>query len=174
MNQTVYKKALENGCSPKMAEMFACRQAPGIKTDTLHFRGIGTQDPFAGVHPDMKPYYHQRAQEAGVSPSGKRYLSSLAESPGDPKALVDSKGDIQRVCEERGWGCDGIVKTKVAEPTSDFDASHYEPAPDIVESRAQEIMALDGATDTCSLREWNDAKDEARSTLMPAWKDGTE
>lgn len=40
-----------------------------------------------------------RAQ--GGSTTGKVYLSSLAEYPGDPRAWVSGKDDVKRVCKER-------------------------------------------------------------------------
>ncbi len=63
--------------------------------------------------PHVGDFYKSVAAKAGVSTTGKTYLGGLAEYPGDPEAWVDSRGDVKRVCEKRGWGCEGAVTTKL-------------------------------------------------------------
>jgi len=113
--QAFYESCRESGESHSIAEMCAFRQAPSLETDTTFTRGFGT-DPFGGpVNSFTHRRYMQMAKAAGVSTQGKRYMSGLARYPGDPKAWVGSKGDVRRVCEKRGWGCEGAVNVKARE-----------------------------------------------------------
>jgi len=145
--------------------MLASRCPPGAVTDTLTFAGVGNEDPFANIPQQLKPKYKRMAKAAGVSPAGKRYMSSLAAFPGDPEALIDSRGDAKRVLEKRGWGAEGMVKTKARESNSPEPA--YKPADDIVEDRAMKMLATDGCDGTCTVREWSDAKEKATTSLTP-------
>lgn len=43
------------------------------------------------------------AKEAGIPTTGKWYAPTLARFPSDPEALVGSYGDMQAICEKRGW-----------------------------------------------------------------------
>lgn len=118
--QTHYEDCRDQGTSHNLALMFALGQPPMSNTDRefLERRG-GCYDQFKGEELAGE-YYRRRALAAGVNPTGKVYMSGLAAFPGDPQAWVSGRGDVQRVCEERGWGCEGSVKVKlqkVAEPT---------------------------------------------------------
>lgn len=92
-------------------------------------------------------------------------MSSLAAFPGDPEALIDSRGDAKRVLEKRGWGAEGMVKTKAREATT--PEPDGKPAEDIVEDRAMNMLAKDGCDGTCTVREWSDAKEKAVASLTP-------
>lgn len=107
--QKHYELCLKNGCAPKLAEMLAFGKAPRGKSDSTFMAGRWNQ--FADT-PEIGDAYAEDARAVGVDPKGKIYLSSLAEFPGDPKAWVDSRDDVRRVCEERGWGCSGTVDVK--------------------------------------------------------------
>jgi len=107
--QAAYEESRELGESHAIAEMCAFRKGPSLETDTTFSRGFG-HDPFGGhVNPLAKKRYLAEAKRARINTSGKRYMSGLAAYPGDPKAWVSSKSDVRKVCEERGWGCEGAV-----------------------------------------------------------------
>jgi len=111
--QSHYELCRSRGTSHKLAEMFAFQEGPGLDTDTTFMAGRN-EDP-AGEgwdHKTIGEVYRQKARKAGVSPSGKTYLGTLARYPGDPEAWVSGKGDVKRVVERRGWNCDGAVKHK--------------------------------------------------------------
>ncbi len=113
--QAAYEESREAGESHNIALMCACRQGPGLSTDTTFTRGFASQ-PFDGpVNPFVHKRYAAMARKAGVSISGKRYMSGLARYPGDPKAWVSDRSDIKKLCERRGWGCEGAVKVKARE-----------------------------------------------------------
>ena len=165
MDQQLLKQALDNGCSEKLAEMLASRSAPGLITDTICFSGVGSANPYGTIPPDQQQAYYKKAIAAGVNPKGKKYLASLAAYPGDPEALVDSRGDAKRLLEKRGWGSDGMVKTEARQATS--GVGPYTPAEDIVEERATAMLAADGCDGTCTVAEWSEAKEKATESLSP-------
>lgn len=165
MRLDIYNHAINTGASPRLAEMLACQSAPAVKGD--EFRRLGVEDPLEGVHPEMRPYYINEAKKAGVSLSGKKYLASLAERPGDPRAYVDSYSDAKKIVEERGWSAGGRINVK-----QDHDCHIGLPeklpiSDEVVEERAMDIMQADGCEGTCTVSEWDDAKDKALSTLKP-------
>ena len=109
--QAFYEAMRANGESHNMAKLLALRQAPSSVTDRELFLGHCNGSQFsADTH--SGDVYKRKAERAGVSTTGKVYLSSLALEPGDPKAWVNGRGDIKRLCEERNFNCEGIVKHK--------------------------------------------------------------
>lgn len=98
-----------------LAEMFEAQRGPFLMTDSEFLKGEET---------------------------GYKYISQIADYPGDPKAYVSGRGDIQRICEERGWGCHGAVKCKVndlgREPPKGVDMD-----PKLVEEYADRMIEQD-------------------------------
>jgi hypothetical protein len=92
--------------------MVESRQVPGCMTDAVFLEGNCCGSQFE-VQPGVGDYYREVAKEAGVNVTGKKYMSGLASFPGDPRAWVDGRGDVQRIVEERGWACDGAVKVEM-------------------------------------------------------------
>ncbi len=133
-----YAQCLKNGCSEKLAEMLALGSPPMSNTDREFLAGRGgCYDQFAG-NEAMGNYYKRVAESQGQNTTGKVYLSGLAEYPGDPRAWVTGRGDVQRLCEEKGWGCEGSVKMpvrRVAEVTGGGLAS------DLVDEEVQARLA---------------------------------
>ena len=83
--------------------------------------------------------YEQEAKDAGVNTKGKIYLGGLARYPGDPEAWVSGRGDVQRICETRGWGSRGAVNVKSQEPTESPVETPL--AEDIVTDKVTDIMS---------------------------------
>lgn len=110
--QRHYEKCLKEGTSPKLAEMFALGQGPSLRTDATFMRDNANGKQFAD-NPQMGDHYKKIAERHGVSVTGKKYMHGLAKFQGDPMAWVDSRHDVQRVCEERGWECEGAVNVKM-------------------------------------------------------------
>lgn len=114
--QEIYNEAIANGVTPMMADMLASRQGPGLKTDTTIWGGAGTLDSqFKNNQPHLK-LITEAAKKAGYTPNPNYvYQPALAEFLGDPKAFVppsEGNSHVRKVCEERGWGCEGAVKIK--------------------------------------------------------------
>jgi hypothetical protein len=81
-----YQRCREKGSSHNMAMILASGKAPG--SDRTDERWRLTRDPEA----------HAR----GLKGPGK-YQPGLARFPGDPEAVVSSRGDAERVAKKRGW-----------------------------------------------------------------------
>jgi hypothetical protein len=132
-----YADMLGSGESHNMAFMLSCRQFPNVKTDATFLKGLQTGDQF-GDCAGLGLGYKQITEEKGYNTAGKVYLSQLARYPGDPEAWVSGRGDVERVCRDRGYTCEGAVNYKPlvereATPALDID-------PDIVEDRVQRVM----------------------------------
>lgn len=149
----------------RLDDMLAARRGPALGTDTHYFAGVSTEDPFEGMSAEKKAMCIRKAKEAGVDIRNKRYISGLALETGDPRAWVENRGDMQRLAEERNMTVEGIVKHTAevnAEPRST-----YEPAADIVEDRAVEILDAQGAPDIVSRKEYELAEEQAYNSLLP-------
>lgn len=109
--QAAYLAMRRSGQSHAIAELLACRQAPGAVTDREFLAGHCNGSQFA-ADPAAGNQAKKIAESQGMNTTGKVYLSGLARYYGDPKAWVSGRGDVQKVCEERGWQCDGMVKVK--------------------------------------------------------------
>lgn len=122
----------------KLEEMLATGQAPALLTDAVFLQGHCNGSQFAK---DKKAgnRYRKQALAAGVNPKGKVYLHGLAAFPGDPRAWVSGRGDVQRVCEERGYTCNGAVTVKPTPATE--EPRRVALAPDIVERETRKRIA---------------------------------
>jgi hypothetical protein len=133
--QARYEAMRDSGQSHNMAEMLACRAVPGIRTDSTFMRGSHV----APVNPKIR----EVARKAGVVTDGKKYLGQLARYEGDPQAWVSGRGDIQRVCERNGWGCEGAVSVKAPPLEGIKRDGPYRPADDIVQAAMDREIAKD-------------------------------
>lgn len=107
--QCAYEHMRDQGQSHSLAEMFAFQQPPGSNTDREFLHGHVNGNQFSNT-PEIGDYYKKVTERLGGSTTGKVYKRSLAAFPGDPRAWVSGKDDVRKVCEERGWNCDGDVK----------------------------------------------------------------
>jgi hypothetical protein len=116
--QAKYEELRRNGVPHGMAQVLATRRFPKIRTDSTFNEGRCNGNQFEKV-PELGDHYKSIAESAGVSVTGKTYLSSLARFPGDPEAWVDGRGDVERIALKRGWTVQGDVSVKGHE--CDFD-----------------------------------------------------
>jgi hypothetical protein len=135
--QAHYEACREEGTSHNLAEMFAFREVPRGNTDKTFLTGHCNGSQFEGQD-YAGDYYASVARAGGVNPKGKVYLSGLADFPGDPKAWVSGRGDVERVAKERGYSVEGSVTVKPRERTG---APHIEVAEDIVDAEVNRIAA---------------------------------
>lgn len=133
----------------RLADMLAAKRGPAIHTDATFFANMNAQ-PVDQDYPGVAEEYRRVAKAGGVNPVGKTYMPALAAFPGDPRAWISGKGDIERVCTERGWSCDGAVKV-----TNDKPEPRTAPAiaADIVEKMAAEVVAADPSVPIEAARE---------------------
>jgi hypothetical protein len=137
--QAEYEAMREAGESHNFAEMAALRAPPGsIGSDRAFLEGHCNGRQFER-EPIVGDYYKREAAAAGVDITGKVYLSQLAERPGDPRAWVSGRDDVKRVCEERGWGCQGSV-TVAAQGLGATPPPAPRMAPELVNAKVHEIL----------------------------------
>ena len=137
---------------------------PAILTDSVFLAGMESQQAKEfNRNPEIGQFYLDVAKEEGQDTTGKVYLSSLAEYPGDPRAWVSGRSDVQKVCEERGWGCKGAVTVKgeKAEP------KNIDVAPDLVDERVLDNVE---ANPDLLKKTVGELRHEAKQQLLPKRK----
>lgn len=113
--QQSYLEMIENNVPPRMAEMLALQQPPGVKGgDRAFMEGRLNNQQFDRMPKDHAQNIITLARRAGINPSGKYYCAGLADRRGvqDPGAWVDSAGDVKRVAEARNLTVEGAVTHK--------------------------------------------------------------
>ena len=135
--EQIYNESLKNGCSPRLAEMFAARKAPGARTDREFFAKHGTLDQQI-ENKDLLEATVKGAMAHGYKPNPNDvYLSQLARFKNDPEAFVPPTGGrnhIKRILEKRGWGCEGLVNVAPAQNVP--EPKQVKLAPDVVRDLA--------------------------------------
>lgn len=125
------------GCGVKATQAVSRFGISG--TDSLFWAGPGFKRK-----PDIvDKIIRKRAARLGISTEGKTYYSQLARKTRygfDPEAFVSNRGDIKRVCEERGYACDGAVTVKGREFEEPPDCPL---APDLIEEAVDDMLAKD-------------------------------
>jgi hypothetical protein len=128
-----------DGESHNMAIVLASRQFPGVKTDSTFNEGRCNGNQFES-NPARGDYYRRIAESAGVNVTGKTYLTSLAEFPGDPEAWISDRHDVLAVAERKGLRVEGAVNYT---PPERAPLPDIEIAPDIIDREVDDIMAAD-------------------------------
>ena len=142
----------------RVCDMFAAQQPPRGVSDDTRFRGW-TQTGGAQFKDDkLRRFYLEEAKKAGIDVSGKQYYSELAAYPGDPRAWVDSQGEMRRVIEERGWSSDGDLKVKGPEVERAPDVPiAADLVDDLVEQKLEQQFGPDFTT--VPRRDYEDARE---------------
>lgn len=135
--QDHYEACLANGTSEKLAEMFALGQPPMSNTDREFLEGWCNGNQFE-KETWVGERYRKEATAAGVDITGRRYMSCLADYPGDPTAWISDRGDARRVAEEKGITLQGAVNYRPPEPISELKDAPL--ADDIVYDKVAEII----------------------------------
>lgn len=150
-----YTRLRREGQTHRWAEMCALQSAPRGMTDDVFFAGM--QRPGDTLEPRMLKTLLKQAKREGFAPSpGATYYPALAEYQGDPKAWVsraDGRGYIKKLCESRGWSCEGGVTVKGRQPLSDPHKDCVPLADDIIASTMREQIAADPSLKKKSRRE---------------------
>lgn len=139
MIQARYEAMVAAGQSPRMAEMLALGAFPGVRTDATFNKGRCNGNQFE-QSPWIGDRYREVAESMGCNTTGKFYMNQLAEFPGDPAAWVSGRGDVERVCLERGYSCDGAVNVK-SQPRAKEEPGGYRVDPALIRREVDEIMA---------------------------------
>ena len=150
--------------------MLSARQGPALRTDVTFLQGRKTDgEQFAG---DERSEIYGReavrqARAAGVNPTGKVYLHSLANKPYDPQAWVSDRNDVARVCRERGWGCSGIVNVDRPDAGEVEDDTPYRVDPKIVNEMYGDFLEDNPEVLHYSAQERADIKESIEKSISP-------
>ncbi len=146
----------------RLMEMLKERRAPHGVSDCTFMRDSANGKQFEN-NPSQGDYYRKLVEANGGSMKGKRYISGLAAFPGDPKACVDSRGEAQKLLEERGWGSEGTINVKPRE-TQEAPEAGPAMAPDLVEKYATEIAMRDPHPELVDMK---DLKEQVVDRMAP-------
>lgn len=150
-----YFRLRKKGEPHRFAEMLALQSAPCLMTDSVFFAGMKC----AGDSLDKRELGQLVAaakQQGYTPPQGAYYMPSLAAFKGDKRAWVshsDGRGYVKKLCEERGWACEGAVSVKARESKCDPHDNCVPLADDIVNRLAKEKIAADPSLKKKSRRE---------------------
>jgi len=160
--QAHYRKMIADGQTERWSAMCALQQAPATKgMDRTLMEGR-----YDGSWLDKLPKRQadrmiREARAAGISTSGRFYMSGLADKRGhlDPLAWIDSTDDIKRVARKRNLEVNGIVNVS-AEPTP---PKRVPLNPKIVEELSRGMMAKDPKLSK------RDAVEAVKDKHTPGW-----
>ncbi len=110
--QDHYLKMIADGQTERFAVMCALMQAPGTKgSDRAFMEGRLSGNWIDELPKRQAKWLIAEAKAAGINPSGKFYMSGLADKRAhlDPMAWVDSVDDVKRVARARNLNVQGIV-----------------------------------------------------------------
>lgn len=125
----------------RLADMLSSGIPPGCRTDSTFLHGNVNGNQFEN-QAHIGDAYKKKADKAGVSVTGKKYLSSLARYAGDPEAWVSGRGDVERVVRERGWSCEGAVNVDATNDVPVKEKKRVRLAEDIVQRKMAESLAV--------------------------------
>ena len=117
----------------ELAYVLATHSPPGLKGTDRAFMQRSDQDD--GLVGDFATMYRENYKKAtGSLPHGKRYMSTLARFPGDPRAFVSSQGEVLEICRKENWNWHGTNEHK-AHDVPPPPEKPYEVAPDLVDKK---------------------------------------
>ena len=140
----LYTRLRRQGQSHKFAELVAIQRPPRCMTDDVFFAGMPKLAD--QMTPSQLQFYVARARSMGYNPgTNDVYHSGLARFPGDPEAFVSKamgRGYIKKLCEQRGWACEGAVNVAARQPEKDALAPEncVPLAEDLVRHKACEMV----------------------------------
>lgn len=123
-------------------EILESGEFPGLQTDDEFMSRRGTLADQLG--PQTEDVV-RAAKRHGYTPNYTDvYLPAAARFPGDPEAFVrhdSARGKLKKTFEDRGWECDGSVRTRGREAAP----KEVMLADDIIAEEASKIRRLDKA-----------------------------
>lgn len=96
-------------------------------------------------------------------------MASLARYPGDPEAWVSSRSEVKKICEKRGWNCDGQVKVKHSQDNVDPGAPKSVGEDLVTDYVAEKLVENPerGMTKEKLIETWEETRDE----IKPHWSE---
>ena len=148
----------------KFNEMVSSGVPPASNTDREFLMGSENGRQFA-KNQAVGDYYQRECERNGGQTKGRKYISQLARYPGDPQAWVAGRGDVQKLCEQRGWGSDGLVNVK-ERPRDKEPPPPVQVADDLVDK----AVAKELAGHKVSAKELARTREKVKDKLTPNWK----
>lgn len=135
----------EGGSSDRFASMLALQVGPVINTDDTFFSGSKPLYDQFGSQRHLDRYLAAAKAQGYTPPANAVYFPNLARRVGDPEAWVTrsmGRSYIRKLCESRGWACEGAVNVKAREPESDplADSNCRPLGDDIIRDRAKRMI----------------------------------
>lgn len=158
-----YVASILDGCTKEEAHERTFPRVPALLTDSVFLAGNTNGSQFES-QPEVGDYYKWVAEAAGVNVKGLLYVPGLALFPGDPKAWVSGRGDVERVCRERGFTATGAVNVQGGR--GDVPPEDVDVAPDIVEQRVLDRLEADPSL---AFRPPDEVLHETKEMLRPHW-----
>jgi hypothetical protein len=146
----------------KLKDMLKSGVPPQGVSDCTFMRDTANGRQFQGQE-HIGNQYRAVAEEHGQNVTGKKYISGLARFPGDPEAWVEGRGDVQKLVESRGWGCEGTVNVKKRELLNPPEPGP-EVAPDLLEKYTNVIA---DAQPMPHLVDREDLKEQVKERIKP-------
>lgn len=112
----------EGGMGHKFAEMLALQRGPVLSTDDTFFEGAKPLYEQFGSQKHLNHYLKAAKRQGFTPPVNSVYFPGLARFPGDREAFVTramGRSYIRKLCEKRGWECDGAVNVDHRQPEED-------------------------------------------------------
>lgn len=158
----LYVSIRRKGEDHKWAVMLASQQGPALNTDATFFEGMPRLYEQIGSQRRLNKMLAVAAKHGFKPNPTDVYQPGLARFQGDPEAFVPATGGrsyIRKLCEKRGWACEGAVKVKAAEPLSDpLAPENCKPlGEDIIRDRAAEMVRKNPDLKRKSRRELREA-----------------
>lgn len=151
----------------RLRDMLERQQGPTLMTDAVFMEGRCNGNQFE-KSPAIGDWYKGQATAAGVDTTGRVYLSGLAAYPGDPRAWVGSRGEVQKVVEERGWNCRGAVNVASTEPGgTQCDEKRQPVAEDLVQEAVMEAVVKNPEL---AEKDVGEVREQVLDRLKPPWK----
>lgn len=140
----VFAALRRSGQSVGFAAMIAMQKSSGIATTDTFWSG---RKPFWEVYGQgYANNVRKKLSARGVNLGDNgEYMPELARFTGDPEAVVPFSGSrdyIRKLCEKRGWSCNGAVNVSARQPDRDPLADeHCVPlADDLVVKNASRLI----------------------------------
>lgn len=162
--QSHYLRMIRSGQSEAFALMCSLQQPPGTKgTDRALMEGRMDGSWLNSLPKRQADRMIREAKAAGISTSGKFYMSGLADARGhcDPAAWVDTTGDVMRVAEARNYEVNGVVsrKARQTEPVKPKEISDDILAEHVAAERKKHPTA-----------KHSDLVEKVKDRIVPKWK----
>jgi hypothetical protein len=113
-------KMIEDGQTPRFAEMCALSSPPGVHgTDDSFMKGRMNGEWLDAIPDKQAKWLLGEAKTAGISTEGRYYHGGIADSRAhlDPEAWISGKDDLLRVAKQRKLHVQGQVNYDPPEPS---------------------------------------------------------